>query len=90
MLKASKANRVLRITDELKDTYLALGYTITDMDDNLIVEPVDQSKRAAALEAENKYLKEKLAEYESANKPAEENVEISKAAGRKKAAQNPS
>lgn len=31
MLKATKANRVLRIADEQKDNYLKMGYTITDM-----------------------------------------------------------
>lgn len=46
MLKATKANRVLRIADEQKDNYLKMGYTITNMDDSLVDEPPDLSHEA--------------------------------------------
>ena len=39
MLKARKANRVIRIPDEKKDAYAALGYKITDMNDKVVAEP---------------------------------------------------
>ena len=45
MLKARKANRVLKIPDEKKKTYIALGYTITDMDGNMIHEHVEPSEK---------------------------------------------
>lgn len=57
MLKATKANRVLRIADEQKDNYLKMGYTITDMDDGLVDEPPDLSHEAEKLRKENEALK---------------------------------
>lgn len=60
MLKATKANRVLRIADEQKDNYLKMGYTITDMDDNLVDEPPDLSHEAEKLRKENEALKAKV------------------------------
>ena len=57
MLKARKANRVVRIPDEKKDVYIKLGYTITDMDDNIVHEHVEPTQRLKDLEAENETLK---------------------------------
>ena len=68
MLKARKANRVLKIPDEKKKTYIALGYTITDMDGNMIHEHVEPSEKLEQAEKEIQDLKEKL---EEASKYAE-------------------
>lgn len=57
MLKATKANRVLRIANEQKETYLKLGYTITNMDDSLVEEPPSFSHEVAELKKENEALK---------------------------------
>ena len=57
MLKARKANRVVRIPDEKKDVYIKLGYTITDMDDNIVHEHVEPTQRLKDLEVENETLK---------------------------------
>lgn len=62
MLKARKANRVLKIPDEKKKTYIALGYTITDMDGNMIHEHVEPSEKLEQAEKEIQDLKEKLEE----------------------------
>ena len=79
MLKARKANRVIRIPDEKKDVYIKLGYTITDMDDNIVHEHVEPTQRLKDLEAENEALKaenvalkEKLSQNETASEPVEE------------------
>lgn len=69
MLKARKANRVLKIPDEKKKTYIALGYTITDMDGNMIHEHVEPSEKLEQAEKEIQDLKEKL---EEASKYAED------------------
>ena len=60
MLKARKANRVLKIPDEKKKTYIAMGYTITDMDGNMIHEHVEPSEKLAAAEKEIEDLKAQL------------------------------
>lgn len=57
MLKARKANRVLKIPDEKKKTYIALGYTITDMDGNMIHEHVEPSEKLEQAEKEIQDLK---------------------------------
>ena len=62
MLKARKGNRVLRIPDEKKDAYIALGYTITDLDGNMIHEHVEPTLKLEELEKENETLKAKLDE----------------------------
>lgn len=49
MLKARKANRVIRIPDEKKDAYVALGYKVTDMEDHVIAEPHNAEKEVEAL-----------------------------------------
>jgi|GEM_PF-1663174 len=62
MLKARKGNRVLRIPDEKKAAYIALGYTITDLEGNIIHEHVEPTEKLAELEKENEDLKAKLDE----------------------------
>lgn len=47
MLKARKANRVLKIPDEKKKTYIALGYTITDMEGNMIYDSAGKSQKTS-------------------------------------------
>lgn len=85
MLKARKANRVVRIPDEKKDVYIKLGYTITDMDDNIVHEHVEPTQRLKDLEAENETLKveiaamkEKKSQNETASEPAEEKAPAKK------------
>lgn len=87
MLKARKANRVVRIPDEKKDVYIKLGYTITDMDDNIVHEHVEPTQRLKDLEAENETLKvenaamkEKKSQNETASEPAEEKAPAKKSA----------
>lgn len=58
MLKAYRGNRVLRIPDEKKKDYVALGYRITDMGGNVLYDPVNNSDNV-------KELKAALAEKES-------------------------
>lgn len=47
MLKARKANRVLKIPDEKKKTYIALGYSITDMEGNMIYDSAGKSQKTS-------------------------------------------
>lgn len=68
MMKAKKGNRVVRIPDEKIEEYKKLGYTITDMDGNMVYEHVDPAQKlkaaeekAADLEKENRDLTDKLA-----------------------------
>lgn len=65
MRKARKNNRVVRIPDEKTDDYKKLGYTITDMDGNVIYAPENKDAQIAALKNENAELRNKLAEYEA-------------------------
>lgn len=67
MLKARKANRVVKIPDEKKKTYIALGYTITDMDGNMIHEHVEPSERLEKAEKEIQDLKAKIEILEKEN-----------------------
>lgn len=62
MLKARKANRVIRIPDEKKDAYAALGYKITDMNDKVVAEPHNAEKEAETLKAQVTDLETKLKE----------------------------
>ena len=85
MLKARKANRVVRIPDEKKDVYIKLGYTITDMDDNIVHEHVEPTQRLKDLEVENETLKvenaamkEKKSQNETASEPVEEKAPAKK------------
>lgn len=69
MLKAKKANRVMRIPDEKKDEYIALGYEITTMDGKIVSKPDDprttiQELKAKAKEA-GEYAEAKDKEIES-------------------------
>ena len=73
MLKARKGNRVLRIPDEKKPAYIALGYTITDLEGNIIHEHVEPTEKLAELEKENEDLK-------AANKPATDESKTKKVA----------
>ena len=73
MLKARKGNRVLRIPDEKKSAYIALGYTITDLEGNIIHEHVEPTEKLAELEKENEDLK-------AANKPATDESKTKKVA----------
>lgn len=68
MLKARKANRVLKIPDEKKKTYIALGYTITDMDGNMVYEHVEPTEK---LEKAEKEIVDLKAELEEASKHME-------------------
>lgn len=60
MLKARKANRVIRIPDEKKDAYIALGYKITDMNDKVVAEPHNAEKEAETLKTQVTDLEAKL------------------------------
>ena len=82
MLKARKANRVLKIPDEKKKTYIALGYTITDMDGNMIHEHVEPSEKLEQAEKEIQDLKAQIASAgatEQAATPAPETKKTTKA-----------
>ena len=85
MLKARKANRVLKIPDEKKKTYIALGYTITDMDGNMIHEHVEPSEKLEQAEKEIKDLKAQVASAgatEQAATPAPETKKTTKASSK--------
>lgn len=57
MLKARKGNRVIKIPDEKKKEYIALGYTITDMKGKVIHEHVEPTEKLKQLEKENEDLR---------------------------------
>lgn len=85
MLKARKANRVLKIPDEKKKTYIALGYTITDMDGNMIHEHVELSEKLEQAEKEIQDLKAQIASAgatEQAVTPAPETKKTTKASSK--------
>lgn len=85
MLKARKANRVLKIPDEKKKTYIALGYTITDMDGNMIHEHVEPSEKLEQAEKEIQDLKAQIASAgatEQAVTPAPETKKTTKASSK--------
>ena len=84
MLKARKANRVVRIPDEKKDVYIKLGYTITDMDDNIVHEHVEPTQRLKDLEAENEMLKVENETLKAEN----ETLKVENAAMKEKKSQN--
>ena len=52
MLKAKKANRVLRIPEERQKDYLALGYTIENMDGTVVAKPDSPADTIKELKAE--------------------------------------
>ena len=85
MLKARKANRVLKIPDEKNKTYIALGYTITDMDGNMIHEHVEPSEKLEQAEKEIQDLKAQIASAgatEQAATPAPETKKTTKASSK--------
>lgn len=45
MLKAMKGKRVIRIPTDKKDSYIALGYSITDMEGNMIYNSAGKSQK---------------------------------------------
>lgn len=84
MLKARKANRVVRIPDEKKEVYIKLGYTITDMDDNIVHEHVEPTQRLKDLEVENETLKVENETLKAEN----ETLKVENAAMKEKKSQN--
>lgn len=64
MLKAKKDNKVVRIPDEKINEYKKLGYSIYDMEGNLVFEYVNPSEKLKKLEAENAELKNKISDLE--------------------------
>lgn len=58
MLKAIKDNRVVRIPDERKNDYAAMGYKITTMDGKVVHEPVKTSELKNQVEKLTGQLKE--------------------------------
>ncbi len=67
MLKAKKGNRVVRIPDEKKKEYIALGYTISDMKGKVIHEYVEPTEKLKELEKENKDLKQQVENLKTEN-----------------------
>ena len=47
MLKAMKGKRVIRISTDKKDSYIALGYSITDMEGNMIYDSAGKSQKTS-------------------------------------------
>lgn len=47
MLKAIKAGRSIRIPDERMGEYIALGYSITDMEGNMIYDSAGKSQKTS-------------------------------------------
>lgn len=55
MLRAIKANRVVRIPDEKKNAYIAMGYKIESGDGKTVIHnPLDNTEDVQALKAEIK------------------------------------
>lgn len=79
MLKARKANRVIRIPDEKKDAYIALGYKITDMNDKVVAEPHNAEKEAETLKAQVADLETKLKEATEYAENADKKIEAMEA-----------
>lgn len=75
MLKAMKGKRVIRIPTDKKDSYIALGYSITDMDGNMIHEHVEPSEKLEQAEKEIQDLKEKLEEASKYAENADKKIE---------------
>ena len=93
MLIAVKANREMKIADDAVNEYAAGGYTVLDMDGNIVAKPggVDDVKK---LKAENADLRGRLAEAAvSITALVEENeklkAELQKLQDTKKAAVKP-
>lgn len=54
MLKAMKGKRVIRIPTDKKDSYIALGYSITDMEGNVIYDSKSSKKESAVKASDTK------------------------------------
>lgn len=67
-LIAEKGNRMVRIADERKSDYIAMGYTIKDAEGNVINKPDDPKK-------ENELLKKQLSDMAAEMKQKEEKLE---------------
>ena len=78
-LKARKANRVIRIPDEKKDAYAALGYKITDMNDKVVAEPHNAEKEAETLKTQVTDLETKLKEAAEYAENADKKIEAMEA-----------
>lgn len=75
MLKAKRANVVLRINDNQQDYYAAKGYTIYDMSGNVIKE--QSSNNVELLKKENDKYAKKISELEQEIASLQsENVEL--------------
>ena len=61
-VKVRLRNRVLQVPAEDKEKYLQQGYTVYDMDGNLIAEPPTDANRLKGANAEIASLTEKLKE----------------------------
>lgn len=64
MLRAQKANRVIRIPDERAKDYKALGYTVTDLDGNVVAKPDSPTERIKDLERQLAQREARIAELE--------------------------
>lgn len=62
MLKAKRANVILRISDNQADYYVAKGYTVSDLDGKIIKEPAGNN--VESLKKQNDELLKKVAELE--------------------------
>ena len=82
MMKAKKGNRVVRIPDEKIEEYKKLGYTITDMDGNMVYEHVDPAQKLKAAE-------EKVAALEKENAELRAEIERLKGAESQEAEEKP-
>lgn len=65
MLKAQKANRVLRIPNERMKDYKAMGYTITDMSGKVISKPDNPADKIKELESLLEAKDKRIAELEA-------------------------
>lgn len=77
MLKAKHGNRVVRIPDEKKADYIALGYKIIDMEGKVLYDPINNSDDVKTLketlvkkEAEIAKLQSEIAKLKAKNEEA--------------------
>lgn len=79
-VKVRLRNRVLQVPAEDKEKYLQQGYTVYDMDGNLIAEPPTDANRLKGANAEIASLTEKL--KEAGKEEAAAKAKASKASGK--------
>lgn len=79
-VKVRLRNRVLQVPAEDKEKYLQQGYTVYDMDGNLIAEPPTDANKLKGANAEIASLTEKLKEAGKAEAAAK--AKTSKASGK--------